>query len=131
MPSGVACSMTDAKAIDAQYGMKKGTTSLAAALAGANLIYESSGMTASLLGVSFNTFVLDDEMHSHTYRALHGTGVTEDNLGFDAICDTVNGEGHFLGGPHTLAPMERDYFHPALADRVDPRTWARASANDA
>ncbi|WP_461308076.1 trimethylamine methyltransferase family protein, partial [Albidovulum sp.] len=50
LPSGVACSMTDAKAIDAQYGMEKGITSFAAALAGGNLIYESSGMTASLLG---------------------------------------------------------------------------------
>jgi len=131
LPSGVACSMTDAKAIDAQYGMEKGITSLAAALAGANLIYESSGMTASLLGVSFEAFVLDDEMHSHTYRALRGIEVTEDNLGFDAICDAVNGEGHFLGGPHTLAAMERDYFYPLLADRAEPRTWARAGAKDA
>lgn len=131
LPSGVACSMTDAKAIDAQYGMEKGITSLAAALAGANLIYESSGMTASLLGVSFEAFVLDDEMHSHTYRALRGIEVTEDNLGFDAICDAVNGEGHFLGGPHTLAAMERDYFYPSLADRAEPRTWARAGAKDA
>ncbi|MEM8819766.1 MAG: trimethylamine methyltransferase family protein, partial [Pseudomonadota bacterium] len=29
LPSGVACSMTDAKAIDAQYGMEKGLTSMA------------------------------------------------------------------------------------------------------
>ena len=28
LPSGVACSMTDAKAIDAQYGMEKGITML-------------------------------------------------------------------------------------------------------
>ena len=66
LPSGVASSMTDAKAIDAQYGMEKGITSITAAVAGGNLIYESSGMTASLLGASFEVFVLDDEMHSNT-----------------------------------------------------------------
>ncbi len=131
LPSGVACSMTDAKAIDAQYGMEKGITSMAAALAGGNLIYESSGMTASLLGASFEAFVLDDEMHSNTYRALRGVEVTDENLGFDAICDAVLGDGHFLGGQHTHAAMERDYFYPTLADRAEPRTWAENGAQDA
>ena len=131
LPSGVASSMTDAKAIDAQYGSEKAMTSFAAATAGGNLIYESSGMTASLLGASFEAFVLDDEMHSHTYRALRGVEVTEQNLGYDAICEAVLGEGHFLGGAHTLAAMERDYFYPALADRDEPRTWQQSGAQDA
>lgn len=131
LPSGVACSMTDAKAIDAQYGMEKGITSMAAALAGGNLIYESSGMTASLLGASFEGFVLDDEMHSNTYRTLRGIEVTDENLGFQAICDAVLGDGHFLGGQHTYAAMERDYFYPSLADRDEPRTWAQNGAQDA
>lgn len=129
--SGVACSMTDAKAVDAQYGAEKALTALAAGLAGGNLIYESSGMTASLLGASFEGFVLDDEMHSHIYRALRGPEVTEETLGFDAICEAVLGEGHFLGGAHTHAAMERDYFYPKLADRSDPKTWADAGAVDA
>ncbi|MGB7334825.1 MAG: trimethylamine methyltransferase family protein, partial [Salaquimonas sp.] len=131
LPSGIACSMTDAKAIDAQYGVEKGMSSLAAALAGGNLIYESSGMTASLLGASFEAFVLDDEMHSNTYRALRGIEVTEANLGFEAINEAVLGPGHFLGGDHTLAAMERDYFYPSLADRTEPRTWADNGAKDA
>ena len=131
LPSGVASSMTDAKAIDAQYGMEKGVTALAAALGGGNLIYESSGMTASLLGASFEAFVLDDEMHSGIYRALRGIEVTKENLGFDAIVEAVLGDGHFLGGQHTLAAMERDYFYPSLADRTEPKTWADEGARDA
>ena len=131
LPSGVACSMTDAKAIDAQYGAEKGLTSLAAALAGGNLIYESSGMTAALLGASFEAFVLDDEMHSAIYRALRGVEVSEDTLGYDAICEAVLGEGHFLGGAQTMAAMERDFVYPKLADRDEPRTWALGGAQDA
>jgi trimethylamine---corrinoid protein Co-methyltransferase len=131
LPSGVAASMTDAKAIDAQYGVEKGLTSLAAALAGGNLIYESAGMTASLLGASFEGFVLDDEMHSATYRVLRGIEVSPENLGFDAICEAVLGEGHFLGGAQTLAAMERDYVYPQLADRSAPVTWAEDGARDA
>lgn len=128
LPSGVAASMTDAKAIDAQYGIEKGMTSLAAALAGGNLIYESSGMTASLLGASFEGFVLDDEMHAMTYRALRGIEVSEDNLGFDAMCAAILGDGHFLGSDHTYKAMERDYHYPSLADREQPKTWEDAGA---
>ncbi|MGB0687449.1 MAG: trimethylamine methyltransferase family protein [Paracoccaceae bacterium] len=131
LPSGVASSMTDSKAIDAQYGAEKGITAMATALAGGNLIYESSGMTASLLGASFEGFVLDDEMHSNIYRALRGIEVSAENLGFEAICEAVLGEGHFLGGAHTLAAMERDYFYPSLANRDEPRTWQASGAPDA
>ena len=131
LPSGVAASMADAKAIDAQYGVEKGMTSLAAGLAGGNLIYESSGMTAALLGVSFEAFILDDEMHAMTYRTLRGVEVNEANLGFDAICEAVLGEGHFLGGAHTFTAMERDYVYPDLADRDNPKTWEEAGASDA
>lgn len=131
LPSGVAASMTDAKAIDAQYGVEKAMTSLAAALAGGNLIYESSGMTASLLGASFEAFVLDDEMHAMTYRVLRGIEVSEENLGFEAICAAIRGDGHFLGSTHTYAAMERDYHYPSLADREQPQTWADAGAEDA
>jgi trimethylamine--corrinoid protein Co-methyltransferase len=131
LPSGVACSMTDAKAIDAQYGVEKAMTSLAAALAGGNLIYESSGMTAALLGASFEAFILDDEMHAMTYRVLRGIEVSEENLGFDAICKSVLGDGHFLGATATYAAMERDYHYPKLADRAQPRVWAEEGALDA
>lgn len=131
LPSGVASSMTDAKAIDAQYGVEKALSSLAAGLAGGNLVYESSGMMASLLGASFEAFVLDDEMHSLIYRTLRGIEVTEETLGYDAICDAVLGEGHFLGGAHTLASMQRDYFYPKIADRDAPVTWTEKGRLDA
>ena len=72
-------------------------TSLAAALAGGNLIYESSGMTASLLGASLEAFVIDDEMHAANYRILRGVEVNDDTLCYDAICSSVLNDGHFLG----------------------------------
>ena len=130
LPSGVASSMADAKAVDAQMGMEKALSSLATGLAGANMVYESSGMMASLLGASFEAFLIDDEMLSHVYRVLRGVEINEDTLGFEAIREAVTGEGHFLGGTHTLSAMQRDHFYPALADRNEPRTWAQEGARD-
>ena len=128
LPSGVACSMADAKAVDAQMGMEKALSALATGLAGANMVYESSGMTASLLGASFEAFVIDDEMLSHVYRMLRGIEVNEKTLGLEAIADAVSGDGHFLGGSHTMEAMQTEYFYPGLSDRNEPRTWMAQGA---
>lgn len=130
LPSGCACSMSDAKAVDAQMGMEKALASLAAGLAGGNMIYESSGMMASLLGASFEAFVLDNEMLSHVHRMIRGVEVTEETLGFDAIREAVTGEGHFLGGMHTMSAMQRDYYYPTLADRDNPAVWVENGGVD-
>ncbi|MGB0844346.1 MAG: trimethylamine methyltransferase family protein [Alphaproteobacteria bacterium] len=130
LPTGVAASMADAKAVDAQMGMEKALAALAAGMAGANMVYESAGMMASLLGVSFEAMVADDEMLSHITRMIRGVEVTEETLGFDAIRLAVTGEGHFLGGDHTMAAMQRDYFYPTLADRDQPTVWAESGAQD-
>lgn len=130
LPSGVAASMTDSKVLDTQYGVEKGMTALAAGLAGGNLIYESSGMMAALLGASFEGFVADDEMISAIYRMLRGVEVSKTTLNLESIEAAILGDGHFLGGAETLASMERDYYYPGLSDRIDPRSWEQKGRQD-
>jgi len=130
VPSGVASSMSDAKAVDAQMGMEKALSALACGLSGANMVYESSGMMASLLGASFEAFVIDNEMLSHVYRMIRGIEVTEDSLAFEVMKNVINGEGHFIGEPETMEAMERDYYYPTLSDRIEPTTWAEEGAVD-
>lgn len=131
LPGGVASSMADAKAVDAQMGVEKALSAVTAGLAGANMVYESAGMMASLLGASFEAFILDDEMLSHVNRTIRGIEVSETTLSFDAIATAISGDGHFLGGDDTIEAMLRDYYYPDLADRNDPTTWAELGASDA
>ena len=70
-------------------------------------------------------------MLGNIYRMLRGVEVTDENLGFDVIVDVVQGEGHFLGHPQTMAAMERDYFYPETADREAPITWCERRSMDA
>ena len=131
LPSGAASSMSDSKAVDAQMGLEKAMSSLGVGLAGCNMVYESSGMMASLLGVSFEAMLIDDEMLSQVYRILRGIEVNDDTLGFHAIEEAVFGEGHFLGSSHTMEAMQRDYFWPSeLSDRQQPTVWQEAGAKD-
>ncbi len=131
LPSGVASSMSDAKAVDAQMGMEKALSSLACGLSGANLVYESAGMMASLLGASFEAFVLDNEMLAHVYRMIRGVEVSDETLAFEAMKNVITGEGHFIGETQTMEAMERDYFYPRLGDRLEPTAWAETGALDA
>ena len=130
VPSGVASSMSDAKAVDAQMGMEKALSALACGLSGANMVYESSGMMASLLGASFEAFVVDNEMLSHVYRMIRGIEVSDDTLAFEAMKNVISGEGHFIGETQTMEAMERDYYYPRLSDRIEPTTWAEEGATD-
>jgi len=123
--------MSDSKAVDAQMGLEKAMSSLGVGLAGCNMVYESSGMMASLLGVSFEAMVIDDEMLSQAYRVIRGIEVNEETLGFEAIEQAVFGEGHFLGSQHTMDAMQRDYFWPSsLTDRDQPAVWQEQGAAD-
>ena len=128
---GVATSMADAKAVDAQMGAEKTLSAAAAGLAGANLVYESAGMMASLLGVSFEAMMLDNEMIANIQRAIRGFEVNEDTLGYDAIVNHVMNEGHFLGGEQTMGSMLRDYYYPKLANRDNPTIWAESGSPNA
>ncbi len=131
LPSGAASSMSDAKAVDAQMGIEKAMSSLGVGLAGCNMVYESSGMMASLLGASFEAMLIDDEMLSQAYRVLRGIEVNEETLGFEAIKSAVYGDGHFLGAQHTMESMQRDYFWPSpLSDRQQPAVWEEQGATD-
>jgi len=123
--------MSDAKAVDAQMGLEKAMSSLGVGLSGCNMVYESVGMTASLLGASYEAMLIDDEMLSQVYRVLRGIEVNEETLGFAAIEECIYGEGHFLGGQHTIEAMQRDYFWPSkLTDRASPTVWQEEGATD-
>ena len=124
LPGGVSASMADAKVPDAQAGYEKAITTLTAGLAGANLIYESVGMFASLIGSSFEGFVIDNEMLASVLRAVRGIEVTDETLDTSVIENVVNGAGHYLGHDQTIQSMIRDYCYPELGDRQTPDIWA-------
>jgi len=128
LPSCVAAGMTDAKVPDIQSGYEKGITNVLAGLAGANLVCESSGMMASLLGCSLESLVIDNEMLGAARRAIRGIEVTEETLSLEVIEETVLGAGHYLGHPQTLALMETEYVYPEIGDRSSPEQWPAAGA---
>jgi trimethylamine--corrinoid protein Co-methyltransferase len=128
---GTASGMTDSKVLDAQSGAEKAYNHALVGNAGANLIYESAGMQASLLGLSFEGLVIDNDIIGATQRTIRGIEVTEDSLSVESIRQVcLDGPGHYLGSRQTLALMQTEYAYPALGDRRNPKEWAEQGSTD-
>jgi len=130
LPNSVAAGMTDSKIPDAQSGAEKGYTIALAAHAGANMIHESAGMHASLLGTAFESFVIDNDIIGAVLRTVRGIEVNDETLSFDVINDVVFGDGHYLGHPQTMRLMETGYLYPEVGDRMSHSDWTEAGARD-
>jgi trimethylamine--corrinoid protein Co-methyltransferase len=122
---GTAAGMTDSKIPDAQSGYEKAYNLALVGNAGANLIYESAGMMASLLGFSHEQLVIDNDIIGATQRTIRGIEVSEDALSLDTIREVcLAGPGHFLAAEQTLQRMQREYVYPLVGDRSNPKEWA-------
>ena len=118
--------MTDSKLPDIQSGYEKGITNVMAGLAGLNLVYESAGMHASLLGFCLESLIIDNDMLGHCLRCVRGIEVTDEALSIDTIAEVcLKGPGHYLGNEQTLRLMQTEYFYPAVGDRFSPRNGTR------
>jgi len=123
LPTTSIAGITDSKTLDAQFGSEKNLAVSTAAHAGSNLITQACGMQASLLGVSLEAYVVDNDMLGNILRTLRGVEVNAENIGAEVIAEVCRGEGHYLGHRHTFTRMKSDYFYPHLGDRSAPRDW--------
>ncbi|MYB35253.1 MAG: methyltransferase [Gammaproteobacteria bacterium] len=124
LPTGIAAGMADAKAPDAQSGFEKAYTVTLAGHSGTNLVYESAGMQASLLGFGFESAMIDNDMLGAINRSVRGIEIDNDNLALETITDVcLNGPEHFLGHEATLSRMQSDYVYPEVGNRLTPAEW--------
>ena len=125
LPTGSAAGMADAKMPDAQSGYEKGITNVMAGLAGINMVYESAGMHASLLGFCLESLIIDNDMLGQAMRCVRGLEVTPEKLSLDVMAKTcLEGPGHYLGSDQTLNLMQSEYIYPTIGDRTSPKEWA-------
>ena len=129
--AGIPAGISDAKVPDAQSGYEKALNHVITANAGANLVYEAGGMQASLMGYSLESLVLDNDSAGAALRTVRGLEVSEDAVSVEVIRDVcVNGPGHFLAHPQTMARMETDYLYPAFGDRSSPDEWQQKGSRN-
>jgi len=128
---GSAAGMCDSKMPDMQAGYEKGVTAGISAMTGINLMYESAGMHASLLGFCLESLLIDNDMLGSINRNVRGIEVNDETLSLDVIADVcLEGPGHYLGSEQTLTLMQREYVYPHVANRMSPKEWIEAGKPD-
>lgn len=131
LPGGAAGGMSDSKLPDMQAGWEQGILNVLAGLSGLNMVYESVGMHASLLGFCLESLVLGDDLLGQVQRCVRGIDVTEDSVSIEtmrSVC--LEGPGHYLGHDQTLALMQTEYVYPAVANRSSPKEWVELGKPD-
>lgn len=91
LPVTSIAGITGSKMLDAQNGSEKNLAVSSAAHSGSNLITQACGMQASLLGVSLEAYVVDNDMIGNILRTLRGVEVTAENIGAEVIAEVCRG----------------------------------------
>ena len=112
---------------DAQAAHEKTITNLAAALAGANLIY-GMGMLESGMTWSHEQFLIDNDIVKMVKRLVQGIDVTDETM----VVETIK-KAHeikdFLHQKHTIQYMKRQST-PILIDRNTRGAWEAKKGKD-
>jgi trimethylamine--corrinoid protein Co-methyltransferase len=122
VPNHNSAGITEAKIPDIQAVYEKCFAILQCALSGSNFIHHAAGILESLLTISHEQLVIDNEIIGMARRAVRGIDVNVDKLAFSAIREVGPG-GTFLEADHTFDHLNEEFFEPMLADRSDRRDW--------
>lgn len=122
--------MTDSKIPDLQAGIEKAQSVIQVALAGANFIHHAAGMLEDMSTISYEQYVMDNELLGMAMRAVRGIEIDSESLAIEVI-DRVGPGGHFLMDEHTLAHMRNEHHYPSqVFDRQARENWEASGATD-
>jgi len=120
---------TESKIPDAQAGYESMMTLMMTALAGTNLIYASGGLEPGVLSISYEKYVLDNDMIGMIRRIMDGFRITDETLAVDII-DKVGPGGHYLAQKHTLKFITKEHYLPTIFDRKNYERWVQFNSEN-
>lgn len=131
LPNFCSGGWTDAKIPDAQAGWEGGIGSLIAALGGGNCIRHHAGLLDSVMTLSFEMAVMNDEMAGMIRRCLRGITVDEEHIALDVI-QAIGPGGEYLTAAHTVKHLRSEfYMGRGLSDRTILSSWKERGSMDA
>ncbi len=128
VPNGGYIGLTNSKVNDAQSGFETGMSTLAAVLAGVDML-NMGGLLDALLTFDFAKAVIDNEIALMLKQVKKGFDFSEENLALDVIAEVGPG-GMFMDKPHTLERMRTAAFLPKIADRESRPQWQEKGSPD-
>jgi trimethylamine---corrinoid protein Co-methyltransferase len=128
-PAYINVGLTDAKTLDAQAGIEKGSTLMLGTLAGGEL-FGHAGICGTDHAASLEWLVVDDEAMSYVKRIVRGFEVTPETLATEVV-NVVGPGGNYLAEAHTVAHFRKElWLSGALWARQAWPSWEAAGRTD-
>jgi len=122
LPIYASGGLTEAKRPDIQAGIEEGFSNLTVAMAGADCVHLAAGILDSGNSISYEQFVIDNELIGIIQRMLAGIKVNNETLGLDVI-EKVGPGGNYITEDHTVKHMMDEFFYPNLGVRYNFDIW--------
>ncbi|MBF0242775.1 MAG: trimethylamine methyltransferase family protein [Desulfamplus sp.] len=122
LPSRSGGGLTDALVADAQAGIESALALYTAARGGINFILHSCGILGSYIAMSYEKFIIDEELCGVIKNMLKPIALTDESIDVDMI-KTVGIGGQYLTHPKTFKLCRTEFFMPTIMNRMNHDSW--------
>jgi trimethylamine--corrinoid protein Co-methyltransferase len=122
VPARAGCAVPDAHLADAQAGFESALMLLTALRNGTNFVLHAAGILGSYSSMSFEKFVIDEELCRIVIEILKPIAITEDSIDLTTIKEVGIG-GDYLSHPQTLANCRTAFYLSDLVNRQGYAGW--------
>ncbi len=116
LPSRGGGSLTDSLSPDVQSGYESMMVAMNCVFSGINFILHSAGMLENYMTMSYEKFVIDDEIIGMIKEYTKPITVDDEHLAIDTILKHGSG-GHYMGDMHTFRHMKKTRI-PIISSRA-------------
>jgi trimethylamine--corrinoid protein Co-methyltransferase len=125
LPSRGSGGLSDSHFPDIQAGVESTLALTLTILSGANFVLHACGILGSYLGMSYEKFLVDEEICGMLRRMLRPLDVTDERIDLDSI-KSVGIGGEYLTHPKTVEHCRSEFYLPGIMSRDDYATWKDA-----
>jgi trimethylamine--corrinoid protein Co-methyltransferase len=129
MPCRSQGALTESFSLDYQAGMESAMMMTTAALSGADVSLHTCGTYGSMLAMSFEKFIADEDLCGALKKLIKPVEFTEDAFAMDLIKEAGT-SGNYLMQTHTLKRCRTEFFEPDLSTRTIHAKWEQMGVRD-
>jgi len=121
--------LTESFCLDYQAGMESAMMLSTAALSGAHLSIHACGTYGSMLAMSYEKFIADEDLCGAIKKLMKPVEFTEDAFAMDMIKE-LGTSGNYLMEMHTVKRCRSEFFIPDLGIRTIHSNWLKMDPKD-
>ena len=129
MPSRGQGALTESFCLDYQAGMESAVMLTVAALSGVHVGLHNCGTFGSMLAMSYEKFIADEDLCGALKKLMKPIELTDDAFAMDLI-KNMGTTGNYLMQPHTLERCRSEFFIPDLGIRTLHSSWLEMEHRD-